>query len=1157
MKKSFSLIELIVVISVLGVLATITTTNVKDVKRKAYVSAVKSNIKNIETATTGYRVEYGKYPVAIQPTIGSPQVIDFELLGTDYLKNKPKGDETYWIDYAGEVWASTSDLPKVQEDEKLSWYVDKNAVSYEVFEVQSTNLTRTAASALQNFKIKQILKQEVSPNVSVMEFIKEGDSKYLISAYDEYGFQTPPSNKFSNTVTLGSNQTSRTLYVDTHAETIAEWISMYSLEYIPEGTSIKYEFATSNDNFETISEYVSDFSSVEDSKDIRVKVTLTRNQGKPAPILEYMEIYFRTGFDEKSKLVSCNIDLLKTSQTCSTSLPEGAVYTPTILDSSSNYVDFKLDSESSLVTSVNQGSSNSSAICYRNSKDGSNWSDCVISPIQLNGQTSNSYVRVETTNTYVPLIQTSKPSMIVPPQNIESDENYIIYDKYTLVETASEKVEWISVDIEQSLENTEDAFIEVKYSYGDNIFSNSSNEFKKGSKTKKMKISTVSKAKTHVSEEDYPYINKIVVKYKKLDGTIKTEIHDFGRSFISGPQNLTDKDYSTFCYLYEIPNGVFPIEGNLSNRMVTFTLENGNMLSSYLSFKDENGQPLKFIDVLTNQKLNNYEYSISKHGAKHKASFIVPEGASYIQINGSNNILDKIYEIEISENTFAKPLQNITYDSTVSSVDLRWESNKDVSKVVVYREDGTLVGETKGNSITDKSLYTNTEYTYFINAVNSQGNRTISRISTKTTKPPIIWYGNSPYLFDGIFETGFQYTKEMGEQYVTWEGDLTNKLVSVKADVSAIATGYYGYLYILDENNNALPVIDATTNKISSRLDFNIQTNSSIRKFIMPEGANKIKIAVSESHPRFTIYEITAVEDLSLPEPIVGIKTASTKNTITLNWTTPTSDNYSKAVIYREGIYVGETTNNTFTDKSLLANTTYNYEIHSVSKSGNRTFSQISAKTIKPDILWHGSSPYLFDGILETGVQYTSEMGPQYVTWEGDLTNRVVSIKADVSAIATGYRGYFYVLDKNDNILPFINANNNIVSEKLAVNIQTNSTTQKIIMPEGASKIKIVLSESHPRLTVYEIAEAKDLTLPDKVTNTAAEVSSAGILISWKNPSQNFSKVVIYRNGIYLGETTSETFLDKTVTSNETFTYQIHSVSLSENRSIQTIVVRN
>lgn len=193
MSKYFTLIELLIVIVVIGILTAIVVPNVSSLKNESTTVAVHSNIKNIETGLTMYKLENnGKLPLSGIPQLGEPHLLPLDTLQPDYIRSVPKTKGVhYWVDYTSKVWASSASLPEnliYTEEGILKWKETENAVSFNVFKTNIETLKSDASN-------KQLVFVESIPaskdnTIQLPELI--GDNFYLVSSVDQYGLESPP-----------------------------------------------------------------------------------------------------------------------------------------------------------------------------------------------------------------------------------------------------------------------------------------------------------------------------------------------------------------------------------------------------------------------------------------------------------------------------------------------------------------------------------------------------------------------------------------------------------------------------------------------------------------------------------------------------------------------------------------------------------------------------------------------------------------------------------------------------------------------------------------------------------------------------------------------------------------------------------------------------
>lgn len=194
-KKLFTLIELIVVIVVLGILAAIVIPNTTNFQGEANKTAAISNARNIQTAVDMFSLrENGKLPTIIKPTIGNPQTIEFYALKPKYLKDIPKTKNVhYWLDYKNIVWASTVDAPTdiSFEEDKLTWKTVDGAELYKIYSYKNKELVSTV-NIKEEVKDIDLIKSTSNIERQELELPKLENDKYLVSAVDMYGLETPP-----------------------------------------------------------------------------------------------------------------------------------------------------------------------------------------------------------------------------------------------------------------------------------------------------------------------------------------------------------------------------------------------------------------------------------------------------------------------------------------------------------------------------------------------------------------------------------------------------------------------------------------------------------------------------------------------------------------------------------------------------------------------------------------------------------------------------------------------------------------------------------------------------------------------------------------------------------------------------------------------------
>jgi type IV pilus assembly protein PilA len=73
-KKGFTLIELLIVVVIIGILAAIAIPKFSNTKEKAYVAAMKSDLRNLATAEEGYFADNNVYTTSLAAANFTPSV---------------------------------------------------------------------------------------------------------------------------------------------------------------------------------------------------------------------------------------------------------------------------------------------------------------------------------------------------------------------------------------------------------------------------------------------------------------------------------------------------------------------------------------------------------------------------------------------------------------------------------------------------------------------------------------------------------------------------------------------------------------------------------------------------------------------------------------------------------------------------------------------------------------------------------------------------------------------------------------------------------------------------------------------------------------------------------------------------------------------------
>lgn len=261
----------------IGILASIVVPNVRDMTSKANVSAIKSNVRNLQTAVDTYRLNNnGKKPTMEMPTETIPQPIDFKQLDIHYIHNEPEVGK-YLVDYNGTVWASTIDSPtgvQVDDDEdKITWDDDPEASAYNIYELEGYKGAGVIGTANNKVKYKYI--KTVQENF----FQGEENKAYVVSAIDEFGFESAPSGVGYIGYEAQQNVV-RWITIQRYEQLIdagksATWLEPNIDQDTPNGTRILYKYSSSDDQ-ETWSEEIENLEEVPKARYLKIIIETQR-----------------------------------------------------------------------------------------------------------------------------------------------------------------------------------------------------------------------------------------------------------------------------------------------------------------------------------------------------------------------------------------------------------------------------------------------------------------------------------------------------------------------------------------------------------------------------------------------------------------------------------------------------------------------------------------------------------------------------------------------------------------------------------------------------------------------------------------------------------------------------------------------------------------
>lgn len=479
-------------------------------------------------------------------------------------------------------------------------------------------------------------------------------------------------------------------------------------------------------------------------------------------------------------------------------------------------------------------------------------------------------------------------------------------------------------------------------------------------------------------------------------------------------------------------NKAVEIHFNSNRRLI------GSANTSYatVSILNKEGQEIKFLGYSNLE--NNYSY-VNSHleAASNKINvlrFVIPENADTIVVTGyspNNTYGPEIHDMKFT-NLSSEPedLINIKAKPTDTKVTFSWNKPANVEEIEIYRGD-TRIGISKGETFTDPAtLSAETEYSYSFLIRDSYGNVKYlydkSKFIVNTKSKAVLFYpmddsdkASTATWFDENHSTGAATKLKGATTFIKWKvdpdyynGTLENK--AVKINFKSYNTGNSTLnVSVYDKNGGVLPFYTETSSrfvKVNSK-SLSVTNGTAFIDFVLPANADRIGVSGTTLNYTFgpSIMNIDFVNLLSEPDAVSNFTANPSTNNITLNWDKP--NNVTAVDVYRDNVFVGRTTNNTFTGSEILiSEETYSYHFIYKDASGNIKMAYLNqglkVKTLSKPISFYAmnsadkaTTSAWFDGNNSTSMRTKDRGASTFVKWKVDptlypesLTNKTVRV---------------------------------------------------------------------------------------------------------------------------------------------------------------------
>lgn len=239
-------------------------------------------------------------------------------------------------------------------------------------------------------------------------------------------------------------------------------------------------------------------------------------------------------------------------------------------------------------------------------------------------------------------------------------------------------------------------------------------------------------------------------------------------------------------------------------------------------------------------------------------------------------------------------------DKTASTISLEWNEstdNQSVNRYDIYRND-RLVGSSLTASFTDRNLFSNMAYTYYVIAYDAAGNG--SEISNKITEITNT-DNDAPTAPTGLRIT----SKTDNSVTLTWNASTDN----VHVDSYAV---YRDGILI----KNVVGRLFTDSNLVSGSYTYTVKAIDNVGNYSLDSNS----VVYNNMTPYVPVLSVESVTDTS----------------ITLSWTADDNPGFRGYYIYRNGVhFVTVTYQMQYTDISISPNMKYIYSIESYDEFGN------------------------------------------------------------------------------------------------------------------------------------------------------------------------------------------------------------------------------
>lgn len=291
--------------------------------------------------------------------------------------------------------------------------------------------------------------------------------------------------------------------------------------------------------------------------------------------------------------------------------------------------------------------------------------------------------------------------------------------------------------------------------------------------------------------------------------------------------------------------------------------------------------------------------------------------------------------------------------------------------------------------------------------------------------------------------------------------------------------------------------------------------DSDYNKLIVGAGNTYSKVKYMEIVTASSMYaDMVYMQGEVSPIPIEhteleSLVATATDNTVSLSWTNPSNNSYfSGSKLYRDGnlIKTLSTTENSFIDSSVTANTTYSYKVVATYTDGFTTTGLTKEITTqKHDEVSNLSSEVTYNSVS--------------LSWENPTSTHFTGVKV--------YKGNELLSTLNNGETTFVDDN---LQDETSYSYKIISLYDDGVNSEGS--------------TITATTNKKPEPVAD-VTGLKGEATHNKVTLSFTVPdTDQLSNINVYRDGLKISDSASSPFEDSTVSPSTTYEYTVKTVSI-------------